>query len=115
LWLSERTGWQHIYHYDATGKLIRQVTNGNWEADPLEGVDEDKGIIYFAATEHNHIAPQAYSIKLDGTDMKRLTTTEGTHRINFSPTYNYFFDTWSDINTPHRFVCLMRTEKLCVW
>ena len=100
LWLSERTGWQHIYHYDSNGKLIRQVTDGKWEADPLERVDEEKGLIYFASTEHSHIAPQLYSIKLDGTDMKRLSSTEGTHRINFSPNNNYFLDSWSDLNTP---------------
>jgi dipeptidyl-peptidase-4 len=100
LWLSERTGWQHIYHYDQTGKLLRQITNGDWEADPLEGVDEDKGVIYFSATEHSHIAPQLYSIRLDGTGMKRLSTAEGSHRINFSPEYNYFIDTRSDVNTP---------------
>ena len=100
LWLSERNGWQHIYHYDANGKLIRQVTDGKWEADPLEGVDEEKGLIYFAATEHSHIAPQLYSIKLDGSDLKRLSSTEGTHRVNFSPSNSYFIDSWSDINTP---------------
>src|SRR4030095_12716860 len=87
-------------------------TSGNWEADPLEGVDEDKEIIYFAATEHSHIGPQAYSIKLDGTDMKRLTSTEGTHRINFSPEYNYFIDTWSDINTPAQIRLLDSSGKL---
>ncbi|HZJ43111.1 MAG TPA: S9 family peptidase [Pyrinomonadaceae bacterium] len=100
LWLSERSGWQHIYQYDQTGKLLRQITNGNWEADPLDGVDEDRGVIYFSATEHSAIAPQLYSIKLDGTGMKRLTSSEGSHRINFSPEYNYFVDTRSDVNTP---------------
>jgi len=100
LWLSERSGWQHIYHYDQTGKLLRQVTTGEWEADPLEGVDEDKGVIYFSSTEHSHIAPQLYRIKLDGTGMMRLSSSEGSHRINFSPEYNYFVDTRSDVNTP---------------
>src|SRR6185369_4854977 len=74
LWLSERSGWQHIYQYDQTGKLLRQITSGNWEADPLEGVDEDKGVIYFSSTEHSHIAPQLYSVKLDGTGIKRLSS-----------------------------------------
>src|SRR5206468_2760090 len=75
-------------------------------------VDEEKGIIYFAATEHSHIAPQAYSIKLDGTDLKRLTSSEGTHRLNFSPTYNYFIDSWSDINTPSQLRLYDSTGKL---
>ncbi len=31
LWLSERSGWRHFYHYAADGTLIRQVTQGEWE------------------------------------------------------------------------------------
>jgi dipeptidyl-peptidase-4 len=100
LWLSERSGWQHIYHYDQTGKLLKQVTEGPWEADSIEAVDEDKKLVYFTATERSHIAPNAYSINLDGTSLKRLTQTEGSHRTSFSPSGNFFVDTWSDINTP---------------
>jgi dipeptidyl-peptidase-4 len=32
--------------------------------------------------------------------MMRLSSSEGSHRINFSPEYNYFVDTRSDVNTP---------------
>ena len=28
---SERSGWKHLYHYGADGKLIRPVTKGEWE------------------------------------------------------------------------------------
>ena len=31
LWSSERTGWQHIYHYSTDCKLIQPVTTGKWE------------------------------------------------------------------------------------
>lgn len=100
LWLSERSGWQHIYHYDTNGKLLKQVTDGRWEADSIEGVDEDRGVVYFVASEHSPIAMQAYSVKLDGSELKRITLNEGAHRINLSPANNYFVDTWSDVNTP---------------
>ncbi len=100
LWQSERTGWQHLYHYAVDGKLLRQVTDGKWEIRSLEGVDEDKGLVYFSATEHSHIAPQEYRIKVDGTGLTRLTPTEGSHRVDLSPANNYFVDKWSDVNTP---------------
>jgi len=100
LWQSERTGWRHLYHYAADGKLIKQVTDGKWEFRSLEGVDEKNGLVYFSGTEHSQIAAQGYSIKLDGTGLTRLTTTEGTHRIDVSPANNFFLDVWSDINTP---------------
>jgi dipeptidyl-peptidase-4 len=100
IWASERNGWEHLYQYSADGKLLRQITDGKWEIRSIEGVDEANGYIYFTAMEHNPIAPDGYRIKLDGTGLTRLTTTEGAHRVDLSPAYNYFIDVWSDLNTP---------------
>jgi dipeptidyl-peptidase-4 len=100
LWASERSGWEHIYHYSADGKLLRQVTDGKWEVRSIEGVDEENGFVYFTATERSHIAPQGYRIKLEGTGLMRLTMTEGAHRVDLSPANKYFIDVWSDLSTP---------------
>ena len=100
LWDSTRNGWHHLYHYTQDGKLIRQVTDGKWEVSSLGGVDEDKGVLYITATEHSHIAPQPYRIKLDGTGLTRLTKEEGSHRMVLSPSRTHFIDFWSDLNTP---------------
>jgi dipeptidyl-peptidase-4 len=100
LWLSDRSGWKHVYHYAPGGKLIRQVTDGKWEVRSLHGVDQAGGLVYFSGTEHSHIAVHAYKIKLDGTGLTRLTRTEGNHSVNFNPTFTHYIDTWSDVNTP---------------
>ena len=100
LWASERDGWEHLYRYSADGKLLKQVTDGKWEVRSIQGVDEQNGFIYFTGTQHSHIAPNGYRIKLDGTGLQRLTPSEGTHRIDLSPANNYFVDVWSDLNTP---------------
>lgn len=100
IWASERSGWEHLYHYSADGKMLRQITDGKWEVRSIEGVDEANGYIYFTAMEHNLIAPNGYRIKLDGSGLTRLTQTEGSHRVDLSPANNYFVDVWSDVNTP---------------
>jgi dipeptidyl-peptidase-4 len=100
LWLSDRSGWRHIYHYGADAKLIKQVTSGNWDVRSLEEVDETKGSVYFSGTEHSFIASHAYSIKLDGSGLKRLTTAEGNHRASFNSSASHFIDSWNDVNTP---------------
>ncbi|HEX8285573.1 MAG TPA: S9 family peptidase [Pyrinomonadaceae bacterium] len=100
LWRSERTGWLHVYHYSADGKLIKQLTDGPWEVRGIDAVDEAGGWLYFHGTEHSHIAEHVYRVKLDGTGLKRLSQAEGNHRPNFSPTGAYFVDNWSDVNTP---------------
>lgn len=100
LWQSERSGWNHFYHYSPAGNLLRQVTDGRWEVSSFDGLDEAKGLLYFTATEHSPIAPQAYRIKLDGTALTRVTTGEGSHKVAISPDSKLFVDTWSDVNTP---------------
>ncbi len=100
LWQSARNGWLHIYHYSQDGNLLHQVTDGRWEARSIDSVDEDKGVVYFTGTEHSHIAPQTYRVKLDGTGLTRITTGEGSHRASFNQSSNLFIDTWSDVNSP---------------
>ena len=112
IWASERNGWEHLYHYSADGKLLRQITDGKWEVRSIEGVDEANGYIYFTATEHSHIATHGYRVKLDGSGLTRLTQTEGSHRLDLSPANNYFVDVWSDVNTPSQVRLYDATGKL---
>jgi dipeptidyl-peptidase-4 len=100
LWLSDRSGWRHIYHYGADGKLIKQITSGDWDVRSLDKVDEGKGTIYFSGTEHSFIANSEYVIKVDGTGMGRITTAEGNHRASFNSSGSHFVDSWNDVNTP---------------
>ena len=100
LWQSERSGWNHFYHYSPDGKLLGQVTDGRWEVSSFDGLDEANGLLYFTATEHSPIASQAYRIKLDGTALTRVTTSEGSHKVAISPDSKLFIDNWSDVNTP---------------
>jgi dipeptidyl-peptidase-4 len=100
LWLSERSGWQHLYRYTADGTLDRQVTTGSWELRTLHGVDEARGWAYFSATERSSIGGDVYRIHLDGSGLERLSTRAGTHRASFSPAFGFYVDVWSDVATP---------------
>lgn len=100
LWLSERTGWNHLYHYDDDGTLRRQVTSGEWEVHSLYGIDESAGWAYFSGTERSHIGSDIYRTTLDGRSFSRLSDRAGTHAASFSPSFARYVDTWSDISTP---------------
>lgn len=100
LWLSERSGWKHLYHYSSDCKSVRAVTTGKWEAQRLHGVDEAGGWIYFSGTERSQIGSDAYRIRLDGSGLQRLTETPGTHQASFNPSFTHFIDVWSDAWTP---------------
>ena len=100
LWLSERSGWKHLYHYAADGTVMAQVTDGEWELRTLHGIDEETGWVYFSGTERSPIGADVYRIRLDGSRLTRLSAVEGTHRASFNPGFTRYLDTWSDISTP---------------
>jgi dipeptidyl-peptidase-4 len=99
-WLSDRDGYQHLYRYDYSGKLINQVTRGNWNATRIEGSDAKGQTIYYTSTEASPLQRQLYSIRFDGTNQRRITTPEGNHRINMSPNATYFIDRYSSLRQP---------------
>jgi dipeptidyl aminopeptidase/acylaminoacyl peptidase/murein tripeptide amidase MpaA len=111
LFPSERTGWRHLYLYDKTGKLIRQVTSGDWEVRHVHSVDEDGGWIYFSGTKDSPIALNLYRVRLDGSSSERLTPASGDHHINLSTTCSYFVDSRSSHESPTQVRLFSRDGK----
>jgi dipeptidyl-peptidase 4 len=101
IYSSEKDGFKHIYLYDITGKLIRQVTKGNWEVLDFYGLDEKTQTVYFSSTENSPLEKQFYSIHLlkDKTK-KQLSTAKGNHEIDLSKDFRYYLDFYSTANTP---------------
>jgi dipeptidyl aminopeptidase/acylaminoacyl peptidase len=104
IWMSERDNWNHLYLYDvAKGKLIRQITRGNWCVRNVLKVDEKQGRIYFAASGVNHSEDpyliHYYAIGLDGKNMICLTPAEGNHDARFSFDMKYIVDKYSKVDS----------------
>ncbi|HVK18814.1 MAG TPA: DPP IV N-terminal domain-containing protein, partial [Fimbriiglobus sp.] len=101
---SERTGWKHLYHYAADGKLIRPITEGEWEARSVERMDEEAGYIYFAGTKDGSTRSHLYRAKLDGSGVERVTPAGGTHAATLAPKGTLYVDRFSDEDTPPKSV-----------
>jgi len=99
---SEKDGFRHIYLYDMSGKLVRQLTTGNFEVLALKGVDEKNGLVYFQSTEISPLNKDMYSVTLDGKTRTRLSKQDGTTSAEFSKNFMYYVNRWSDVNTPSR-------------
>ena len=97
---SEKDGYNHIYLYDINGKLLKQLTQGNWDVTDYYGVDEKKGLVYYQSAETSPLERQVYSINLTGSAKKQLTTKKGHNEADFSSTFDYFINTHSDANSP---------------
>ncbi len=100
LWISERSGFRHVYQYRVDGGLMRQVTNGRWDVRTLYGIDQSSGLLYFASAERSPVDEDVYRIRLDGTGLTRISQAEGTHRATFNPSFTQYIDVWSDASTP---------------
>ncbi|WP_443937633.1 DPP IV N-terminal domain-containing protein [Pedobacter sp. MW01-1-1] len=104
LWFSERDNWGHLYLYDATtGKVKNQITKGNWTITELVKVDEKKRVLYFLANGRepgNPYFTYLYKIDFNGKNLVLLSPDKGDHQITFSPSENYFLDTYSQPDVP---------------
>jgi dipeptidyl-peptidase 4 len=100
VWASEQDGFNHLYLYDYSGKLIRQITTGQWEVTDVLGMTPDEKTLYYLSTEVSATERHLYSIDIDGDDKERLTEESGWHAVNMSPTCALYFDSWSSIERP---------------
>lgn len=104
LWESERDGWKHLYHYDAKGQLVRQLTSGEWPVDAVIGFDAASDTVYFGARIDQarpydlHIA----RVPLAGGTVEQLTSEPGLHDAQFAPDFGYFIDTVQSAGSPPR-------------
>ncbi len=97
---SERDEYNHLYEYDLTGKLIKQITSGPWDIIAFKGYDAKSGNLYYQSTENGAINRDIYSVKLDGTKKKRLSTMAGFNDAEFITGFKFYISSWSDANTP---------------
>jgi len=100
LWFSERSGFKHLYRVADDGRVMNQITTGRWDVRTLYGVNQNAGVLYFAASERSPIGTDIYRINIDGTGLTRLSQTDGTHRAIFNPDFTLFADVWSNVSTP---------------
>ncbi len=103
IWTSEKDGWNHIYHYSKTGKLLNQVTEGLWDVTSYYGFDPKTDRIFYQSTENGSINRDVYSIKANGKGKKRLTEKVGQNSADFSADYTYFINSFTSATTPYEF------------
>ncbi len=103
LWLSERDGYNHIYLYDINGKLISQLTKGDWMVTSIEGFNEKADEVFFYATKDSPIERNFYGVSLKDGKLTKYSVGKGTHSIAFNSKGTLFVDTYTNYNdTPSR-------------
>jgi dipeptidyl-peptidase 4 len=108
IWSSWRDGYTHLYLYSfdkqnplsADAKPERQLEKGEYEVLGVETVDENA--VYFTANQGDFHQQQVFSVKLDGSDVHRLSSEDGAHHADFSDDGKHWMDLFSTAMTPPR-------------
>ena len=100
IWTSEHDGFNHIYLYNMQGKLLKQITKGNWDVTKFIGINNKTGTVYYISAESSPMERDLYSIKTSGAGKKKLSARKGTNDARFSKNFKYYINFHSDANTP---------------
>ncbi|HEY1270353.1 MAG TPA: DPP IV N-terminal domain-containing protein, partial [Terriglobales bacterium] len=121
---SWRDGHTHLYLYSfdkqdplsADARLERQLTRGDFEVLGVQAVDEAAGVAYFTCNIDDPRQVQLYSVKLDGTGLRKVSQEGGTHKPTFADNAKYYVDDYSATLTPPRLsVCAAGEACKTVW
>ena len=106
---SERSGWKHLYHFAADGKLLAPVTSGEWELHDVLRVDAAEKQVYFTASMTSPTGTDFCRVTLGG--KTELISEKGkTHRVSLASSGPLYIDRASDVKTPTQ-VSVMDAEK----
>src|SRR5262245_2108190 len=100
LWLSERSGFKHLYRHAPDGTQMRALTQGPWEVRTLHALDTRNGWVYFSGTERGARGLDVYRVRTSGGNPQRLSKAPGTHTALFNPGASLYLDAWSAVQTP---------------
>ncbi|MDX1675713.1 MAG: prolyl oligopeptidase family serine peptidase, partial [Longimicrobiales bacterium] len=83
-YVSEASGWAHLYAVDADGSDKRQLTSGEWEVRDV-AVPEDGSGFHLHTSRTSPFDTHFYTMDFDGGDLTRITTGDGEFAATPSP------------------------------
>jgi dipeptidyl-peptidase-4 len=112
IWGSARTGAHQLFLYDREGALLRAITSGpaphagggggaGLRAPGVAGVDEERGLVYFMASEETPLERQLYVASyLQPEAPRAITTGHGWWTAVMPKSASTFIGNYSDPATP---------------
>ncbi len=109
IWQSVRDGYNHLYLYDVTGKLIKQLTKGNWVVTDFAGFDEKGLNVFYTSTAESPISRDFYCLDLKKGISKKITSGDGTHSPLLNDKGTYIIDNFQSTTVP-REICIYNNK-----
>lgn len=102
LWWGQRDGYMHLYIYNTDGKLIRQLTKGNWVVNDILGMNLEKQEVLIAAAKESPMEKHSYTVNWNTGKMHRIDAEPGVHTTVPSEDGAYVYDVFSAAGVPKR-------------
>ncbi|MEN9414278.1 MAG: hypothetical protein RLZ62_582 [Bacteroidota bacterium] len=109
---SEKSGFNHLYRYDMSGKQVAAITRGDWEVTAYYGLDEKNGQVYFQAAMKDPSGREIYTTSTGGDKLKKISQEEGICSAQFSSTFDYYIHSFSAANRPPVYTVCDREGKV---
>lgn len=106
LWLSERDGFWHIYLYNTDGKMLKQLTKGDWVVTDFLGFDAAGKNIFYESTAESPLERHIYKTSIKSGKTEKITTEPGVHNLSYAKSGNYFIDSYSNLSTTKNILLL---------
>ena len=110
VWWSQRDGFMHLYRFDLNGKLINQITKGNWLVNEIVGKNEKKNELLITATKDGAMEKHLYAVNWESGKIQRIDTEKGYHNFLVNSNGTYAIDNWTNETTPRK-IDVLSTDK----
>jgi dipeptidyl aminopeptidase/acylaminoacyl peptidase len=97
--ISERSGWLHLYTVPYEGGEPKAITSGKYEVDDV-AVSGDRKSFYVTTSQESLFERHLYRVPVGGGALTKLTTTAGWHQALASPDGTSLADVYSYTNKP---------------
>ncbi len=87
--VSEKSGYRHLYQYAMTGAMMRQVTRGDWDMMDFVGYDPKTESFYVQAAKKSPLQREVYRVDKKGT-LHDVATKPGFNTVHFSKNFDYY-------------------------
>ena len=107
---SQRDGYNHLYLYNKEGKLLKQLTHGNYVVLDVLGFNEEQKSVIIAANKYHPLHRWLYRVSVKDGKMTEIVKTDGVHHGMLSSSGIYLIDKWNNPSTP-RNIDFVETNK----
>ena len=98
-YVSEATGYAHLYTVAADGTDRKQLTSGKWEVLDVD-LSPDEKTFYLRTNEPSPFEDQFYRMSVKGGSREKITSKSGRHVVTVSPDGSLLADVYSFVNRP---------------